>query len=58
MQSDSQILNVGENDSVDVVKEARYYLFFWPWFLLSIVFFILSIYYQYINLSIYQCNYL
>ena len=45
MQSDSQILNVGENDSVDVVKEARYYLFFWPWFLLSIVLFILSTYF-------------
>ena len=45
MQSESQILNVGENDSVDVVKEARYYLFFWPWFLLSIVLFILSTYF-------------
>ena len=45
MQSDSQILNVGENDSVDVVKEARYYLFFWPWFLLSLVLFTLSTYF-------------
>ena len=23
---------IGENDTVDIVKEIRYYLFFWPWF--------------------------
>lgn len=57
MQSESQILNVGENDSVDVVKEARYYLFFWPWFLLSLVLFILSTYfYLRYSQTIYQTS--
>ena len=27
-----------ENDSIDIVKEIRYYLFFWPWFLGCILF--------------------
>ena len=30
---------IEENDSVDIVKEIRYYLFFWPWFLLSLILF-------------------
>ena len=27
-----------ENDSIDFIKEIRYYIFFWPWFLTSILF--------------------
>ena len=55
MQSDSQILSVGENNSVDIVKEARYYLFFWPWFLLSLILFTLSTYlYLRYSQTIYQ----
>ena len=30
---------IEENDYVDIVKEIRYYLFFWPWFLLSLILF-------------------
>ena len=32
------------NDSIDIVKELRYYLFFWPWFLLSVLVFDLGAY--------------
>ena len=32
------------NDSIDIVKELRYYLFFWPWFLLSVLVFALGAY--------------
>ena len=31
-----------ENDSIDIVQEIRYYLFFWPWFLASVIFILLS----------------
>ena len=27
-----------EEESIDIKKEISYYLFFWPWFLLTIVF--------------------
>ena len=33
-----------ENDSVDIVKEIRYYTFFWPWFLASVFFIFLSVF--------------
>ena len=26
-----------ENDSIDIVKEIRYYTFFWPWFLVTVL---------------------
>ena len=28
-----------DNDSIDIVKEIRYYLFFWPWFLVTVLMF-------------------
>jgi len=28
-----------DNDSIDIVKEIRYYLFFWPWFLVTLLMF-------------------
>ena len=28
-----------ENDSLDIVKEIRYYTFFWPWFLVTVLMF-------------------
>lgn len=28
-----------DNDSIDIVKEIRYYLFFWPWFLVTVLIF-------------------
>ena len=31
-------------DSIDIVKELRYYLFFWPWFSLSVLVFALGAY--------------
>ena len=31
-----------ENNNVDIVKEIRYYTFFWPWFLASVLFMFLS----------------
>ena len=48
---------IEENDSIDLVKEIRYYLFFWPWFLLSIVLFVVStfIYLRYAD-TIYQTS--
>ena len=33
---------VQENENLDILKEIRYYAFFWPWFLFSIIFFIFS----------------
>jgi uncharacterized protein involved in exopolysaccharide biosynthesis len=33
------------NDSIDIVKELRYYLFFWPWFSLSVLVFALGAYF-------------
>jgi uncharacterized protein involved in exopolysaccharide biosynthesis len=46
-----------DNDTVDIVKEVRYYLFFWPWFLASVVLFSLGtyVYLRYAN-TIYQTN--
>lgn len=35
MNNSENFLNQ-DNDSIDIVKEIRYYLFFWPWFLASI----------------------
>ena len=32
------------NDSIDIFKELRYYLFFWPWFSLSVLVFSLGAY--------------
>ena len=31
-----------ENDSIDFIKEIRYYIFFWPWFLVFVVFALFS----------------
>jgi len=28
-----------DNDSIDIIKEIRYYLFFWPWFLVTVLMF-------------------
>ena len=36
--------NDQNNDSIDIVKELRYYLFFWPWFSLSVLVFALGAY--------------
>ena len=36
--------NQDENDGFNIVKEAQYYLFFWPWFLLSFLIFTSSSY--------------
>ena len=33
---------IQENDKVDILHEIKYYSFFWPWFLFSIIFFILG----------------
>ena len=43
--------SVQENDGIDFIQQIRYYIFFWPWFLFSIIFFILSslIYLRYSN---------
>jgi capsular exopolysaccharide synthesis family protein len=42
---------VQENENLDIIKEIRYYTFFWPWFLFSILFFVFSsfIYLRYSN---------
>ena len=42
---------IHENDSVDILEELRYYAFFWPWFLFSIIFFMFGsfIYLRYSN---------
>ena len=46
-----------DNDTVDILKEVRYYLFFWPWFLASVVLFFLGtyVYLRYAS-TIYQTN--
>ena len=46
-----------EDDSIDIVKEIRYYTFFWPWFLASIIILLLSafMYLRYTN-TIYKSN--
>lgn len=46
-----------ENSSVDIFTEIRYYIFFWPWFLLSIFLFSLGayLYLRYTN-TIYQTS--
>ena len=33
------------NDSIDIVKELLYYLFFWPWFVLSVLVFVFGAYF-------------
>ena len=33
---------IAENESLDLLDLVRYYTFFWPWFLFSIIFFILG----------------
>ena len=40
-----------ENDTIDIVKEVRYYTFFWPWFFASVLFMFLSafVYLRYSN---------
>ena len=40
-----------ENDSSDIVKELRYYAFFWPWFLACVIFMSISafVYFRYSN---------
>ena len=55
MQSNQPIFK--QEESVDFVKEIRYYLFFWPWFLASVALFILGtyIYLRYANI-IYQTS--
>ena len=46
-----------ENDALDIVKEIRYYTFFWPWFLASVFFMFLSsfVYLRYTN-TIYKTD--
>ena len=34
--------NLNEDDSVNIVREIRYYLFFWPWFIMSFIIFLTS----------------
>ena len=36
MNTSENFLNQ-DNDSIDIVKEIRYYLFFWPWFLVTVL---------------------
>ncbi len=36
--------NLSQNDGINIVKEFQYYLFFWPYFVLSLLFFITSSY--------------
>ena len=31
-----------DEDSFDILKEIRYYVFFWPWFVLSLLFLFLA----------------
>lgn len=42
---------IQENDSIDILQEVKYYIFFWPWFLFSIIFFVFGsfIYLRYSN---------
>jgi len=56
MNSSDNFINQ-ENDSVDFVKEVRYYLFFWPWFLASVIVFGLGtyVYLRYAD-TVYQTN--
>ena len=46
-----------EQDKLDLKKEISYYLFFWPWFLLSVIIALTSSYYylRYTN-SVYQSS--
>ena len=39
-----------ENDSIDILQEIRYYTFFWPWFLFSIIF-LISVSFIYLRYS-------
>jgi tyrosine-protein kinase Etk/Wzc len=38
MNTPENFLNKGEESS-DIVKEIRYYMFFWPWFLVTVIIF-------------------
>ena len=31
-----------ENDDINILQEVRYYLFFWPWFLFSVILMVFS----------------
>ncbi len=46
-----------DKDAIDIFKEINYYVFFWPWFLISLVFFLCGSY-LYVRYSdtIYQTN--
>ena len=46
-----------EQDSDDILNEIRYYIFFWPWFIVSVLFFALGsfIYLRYAD-TIYKTN--
>jgi len=48
--SEENFINL-ENDSIDIVKELRYYAFFWPWFLACVIFISISayVYFRYSN---------
>ena len=35
-----------DKDSLDIVKEIRYYLFFWPWFLVTVLLFSFGAYFH------------
>lgn len=56
MNTANNFINQDE-DTFDIVNEVRYYLFFWPWFLASVVLFSLGtyIYLRYAN-TVYQTN--
>jgi len=43
MNSAENFLNQDSND-IDLVKEARYYFFFWPWFIASVLIFLFGSY--------------
>ena len=53
MDSFQENNNLHEQDGLNIIKELQYYLFFWPWFLLSVIIFFTSsfIYLRYTNTS-------
>ena len=50
MNDRGNLLN-NESDNLDLIKEIKYYLFFWPWFLVSLILFVFSsfVYLRYSN---------
>ena len=50
MDSSDKFSNL-ESDNLDIIKEVRYYTFFWPWFLVSVILIVFSsfVYLRYTN---------